>query len=76
MRQFRDATDLTEGVAWLMSAKRVTWRRCGKNGEARRPMVHRFEVAGGATLIDVMAANITRNSSLLSRLHSARACRE
>lgn len=46
----------------------VTWRRYGLNGEKRRPMIHRFEVPGGDTRLDIMRENITTDNALLRRL--------
>lgn len=47
---------------------RVSYRRYGLNGEYRRPIIHRFDIKGGDTVMDLMTENITRSNSLLRRL--------
>lgn len=47
-------------------AKRITFRYFGDG--KRRPMVHRFEVRGGVSFMDLMAENVTQNNALLRRL--------
>lgn len=52
------------------SRRCITWRRYGKNGELRRPMVHRFEVKGGDKLSVLLVANLTANNQFFKRLCS------
>lgn len=51
-----------------MHSKRVTFRSHGKNGELRKPMVHRFRVKGGISLLELMVQNVTNCNSLFQRL--------
>lgn len=66
--------ELSSVIAATMSAKRVSWRRYGLNGEKRRPIVHRFEVKGGATMMDAFVENLTRNNLLFEALKKKTKC--
>lgn len=57
-----------ELVTGTLTRKRVSWRRYGVNGEKRRAMVHRFDIPGGDTIVDVMKENVVKTSPLLAQL--------
>jgi hypothetical protein len=46
----------------------ITFRIHGDKGQYRKPMYHRFNVKGGASLVDIMAQNVTRHNALYDRL--------
>lgn len=52
--------------AW--TRPRVSFRYYGPNNESRRPIFHRFDIKGGATMLDAMRENIVRHNALYRRL--------
>ncbi len=70
MRQISEAENFAAALSWAFHAKRVTYRCYGKNGELRRPMIHRFEVKGGCTVGAIVANNVTRSNPLFKRLQA------
>ena len=63
---------LAELMDSALHRPRVSFRRYGLNGEHRRPIFHRFDIKGGATLAQLMVENVTKNNSLLKRLRAVR----
>ena len=62
------AIPTAEYLSNLMRDKRVTYRRHGVNGELRKPMMHRFPVKGGVSVLDAMADQIYQTSPILKLL--------
>jgi hypothetical protein len=52
----------------ILHRPRVSFRRYGLRGEHLRPIVHRFDIKGGARIIDAISMNVTKCNSLLERL--------
>lgn len=57
-------------AAWsdMRTRPRVSYRRYGLNGEHSRPIIHRFDIKGGDTMMDLFKANFTSSNQLLRRL--------
>lgn len=68
MKQLDDAKSFSQMLHWVMNAKRVSYRRHGNHGELKRPMMHRFEVKGGETLVQALSRNLEYRNTLLQRL--------
>lgn len=51
-----------------LSRKRVSFRVYGDRKQYRRPIIHRFDIKGGATVAAVMAENVIRHNSLFRAL--------
>lgn len=47
---------------------RVSYRVFGPNKEFRRPIIHRFPIKEGDTLLSAMAENVVTNNSIFKRL--------
>jgi hypothetical protein len=63
-----DSQNVTRAWRGLSTRRRVSYRRYGLNGEHRRPIVHRFDIKGGDTMMDLIKASITQSNPLLRRL--------
>lgn len=55
-------------ISKFASRRNVSWRKCGLNGEHRRPIFHRFEIIGGHSGGSVIAQTILKSNPLLKSI--------